>query len=527
MIRDFNDFDHGATFESDICIIGAGAAGITIAREFLGTHYGVLLLESGGLQHETESQKLYDSYVVGLPHAGIHEGRFRLFGGSTTVWGGQSLRFSAFDLQERPWVPFSGWPIPYETLASYYPRADRVLRLGRHLEYENVLAGSGLVAPAFDPNKLRMEFSQWSPQPNFGRAFRRELNRAANISVLLHANVTAIVTNSGGTAVEQADFTTLSGKKGSVRARFFIICCGGIETARLLLASDRTQPCGVGNQYDIVGRYFHEHVFMRVGAILAQNRRQLQNYYESFFIRGLKYAPIISLKEQMQIEKHLLSIHGIIAFEAASDSSIVAIKKIYGALIRKTPPSAREMKLLMSIVLREPGELTRFGYRRCFQGRAGTPNAGLITMTAQSEMAPNPESRITLDQTRDSLGMRRVKLDWRLGELERRTISEFGRIVASEFERINLGTFERSQLRLLEDSPEWHREAHDSFHHMGATRMNDNPRLGVVDSDCRVHGVTNLYIGSSSVFPTGGRTSPTLTIIALSLRIADRLKQLA
>jgi choline dehydrogenase-like flavoprotein len=527
LIEDFNNFENQTSVSSDVCIIGAGAAGIALAREFLGTHHTVTLLESGGLHREPESHRLYESEVAGLPHTGIHAGRERVFGGTTTTWGGQALRFDEFDLQPRPWVPFSGWPLSCKDLEPYYERAGRVLRLGDRFNYDELCSSFGVAAPAFDSQKLRMEFSQWSPKPNFGTAYRQDLKRAANISVLLHANVTAIVTNCAGSAVEQIEFSTLAGKKGVAHARFFVICCGGIETARLLLASDRVQSSGVGNEHDVVGRYFQEHVFFGVGQLVTAHRRRLQELYESFWVGGLKYAPLVTLAQGVQAEKQLLSIHGIISFEPSPDSCIRAAKTLFRAVIGRTYPNARELKRLLHNILSDLGELSRLAYRRIVQKRAGTPKDGTISLTAQSEMAPNPDSRVMLSDARDQLGMRRAKLDWRLGELERRTIFEFTRITISEFERLGLGTFDRSRLALLEDAAAWVHEAHDSFHHMGATRMHEDPKLGVVDSNCRVHGVANLYIGSSSVFPTSARSNPTLTILALCLRIADRLKQLS
>ena len=158
--------------------------------------------------------------------------------------------------------------------------------------------------------------------------------------------------------------------------------------------------------------------------------------------------------------------------------------------------------------------------------RVSTPKRGRITFGAQSEMAPNPCSRVTLSENRDQLGMRQIKLNWQMGELERRTASEFVRTLADEFERLGLGTYDLRQAAAL-DGAEWVNLAHDSAHHMGATRMHETPQLGVVDPDCKVHGIGNLFIGSSAVFPTSSRANPTLTILALCIRIADRLKQIA
>jgi len=524
MISDFCEFDEQAMVTADVCIVGGGAAGITLAREFIGTRFSVLLLEGGGLEAEAETQKLYDSEVVGLPHTGVHEGRARVFGGTTTLWGGQALRLDAFDLQKRSWVAHSGWPISREELEPFYDRADRVLKLGSRITYGDLCAAFGLQAPGFDPRRLYMDCSQWSPKPNFGTSYRQELKSAINISVLLHANVTSIVTNESAVTVEKIEFRTLTGKQGTARARAYIICCGGIETARLLLASDHVEPQGLGNKHDLVGRFFQEHIHIRFGDLLTTKRRSLQNYFESFYRNGLKYFPLIALSPRVQVEKHLLSVHGSAMFDDALDSGIVALKQLFRMLSRGTKGGPGELRRFLRDALISPGDLCRLRYRFYIKERSGTPRHGPIYIGAQAETAPNPDSRITLSEAQDHLGMRKLKLDWRIGELERRTLCEYIRTVASEFERLGLGSFDLSQVASLNDPVAWVHMVHDSAHHMGTTRMHENPQRGVVDSDCRVHGVENLYIGSSAVFPTSARSNPTLTILALCLRMADRLK---
>jgi choline dehydrogenase-like flavoprotein len=526
LILDFNIFEDGTSFTADICIIGAGAAGITIAREFLGTRQKILLLEGGGFEPEADSQKLFESEVVGLPHASIHDGRARVFGGTTTLWGGQALRFNDFDFKVRSWVPCSGWPISREALDPCYERAERVLQIGARISFQDLCSSFGIDPPAFDQNKLYMDCSRWSPKPNFGKTYREQLKNAPNVTVLLHANVTAIATSQDAKTVESVEFKTLDGKNGKAKALFYVICCGGIETARLLLASNRVDPNGVGNQNGLVGRYFQEHVHVNYGNLVTKNRTHLQDLFESFFVKGLKHAPLVTLTQRLQAEKQLLSIHGMVIFEPPPDSGIAAMKKLFRAIIGRSFSNVAELRRLIGKSLANPGELFRLAYRLRVQKRAATPKQGPILFGAQCEMAPNPDSRVHLSEARDRLGMPRVRLDWRLGELERLTLSEFVKTLASEFERLGLGSFDLKQAEFLDDPAAWVERAHDSAHHMGTARMHETPQHGVVDPQCQVHGMDNLYIGSSAVFPTSARSNPTLTILALCVRIADRLKEI-
>ncbi len=293
-----------------------------------------------------------------------------------------------------------------------------------------------------------------------------------------------------------------------------------------MLASNQVAPHGLGNQNDLVGRCFQEHIHFNLGEVVPRNRAHLQDLFESFIVKGLKHAPLVTLTQRMQAEKKLLSVHGIVTFEPAPDSGIAAMKKLFRAMIGRSFSNVSELRQLIGNSLANPGEVLRLAYRYGVQKRAATPNAGPVYFGAQCEMAPNPESRVLLSDSRDALGMPRVRLDWRLGELERRTLADFVRILAEEFARLGLGSFDLRQAAILEDPSAWVERTHDSAHHMGTTRMHENPRLGVVDSQCQVHGIANLYIGSSAVFPTSARSNPTLTILALCLRLADRLKQI-
>lgn len=426
--------------------------------------------------------------MVGLPHITVHDERARAFGGTTTLWGDQALRFDDFELRERTWVPHSGWPISEKALEPFYERAEDVLQLGPRIPYLELCNSFEIEPPAFDPHYLYMECSRWSPKPNLGRTYREELS---------------------------VEFETLAGKSGSATARFYVICCGGIETARLLLASDRVARGGVGNQNDLVGRYLQEPVYRNYGKVFTGNRGHLQDLFESFFVKGLKHAPLVTISQRMQMQKRLLSVHGIVVFETPEDSSIAATKKLFRAMIGRSFSNPAELRRFLGRSLADPGELLRLAYRLRVKKRAATPKKGPILFGAQCEMAPNPDSRVLLSDTRDCLGIPRVKLNWRLGELERRTLSEFVKTIATESERLGLGTFDLKQEKFLEDSSTSIERAHDSAHHMGTARMHESPRHGVVDSHCRVYGIANLYIGGSAVFPTSARSNATLMVLAL------------
>ena len=259
MIADLDAMSAADPLAADVCIVGAGAAGITIAREFVGTPHSVILLEGGGEQQEKESQDPYASEVVGLPHAGVHDGRARVFGGTTTLWAGQVLPLFDVDFRHRPWVPESGWPIGPADLAPYYSRAEDVLQVPHRTYGPDTWPERAARPPAYDAGRFVGIYSQFCREPSFARKYGGLLRSASNVTVLTHANVTSLVTSADGRVVVEAHARSIGGASTVVRARHYIVCAGGIDSARLLLASDSVRPAGIGNDHDVVGRYFQDH----------------------------------------------------------------------------------------------------------------------------------------------------------------------------------------------------------------------------------------------------------------------------
>ena len=525
MICDFNSYPAGHTFQADVCIVGAGAAGITLALEFIGAGRSVLVLEGGGLAKEPASEDLYGSEVVGLPHKGVHDGRARVFGGATTLWAGQTLPLDALDFEERPWVPGSGWPFPRAELEPYYRRAERILHLGPMAYDAGVWPYPAPPPPRYDRSKLRPLISQFSPKQDFGVTYRSTLHSASNITILLHANAAALRADPSARTVDHVEIRSLSRKTGKARARAYVICCGGIETARLLLASDDVAPAGLGNQNDLVGRYFQDHVQVQAAPIREQGADVLRSLYQPFYWRGIAYVPKAAVSEELQQRCRILNATAGVTYEqfSSKDSPVEAAKRLIRGVARRRwdRPVHRDA----AQVIRHPAAVGQALYRRFVQNQPAFRMEGHSFIGLQCECDPNPESRVTLSREVDAIGVRRTRLNWQLTPLVYRTISVAVRTIADELARLGMGETNPEDLAKFEDpAGNGLLKIFDANHHMGTTRMSCRAAAGVVDSDCRVHGVDNLFISSSSVFPTGGHSNPTFTILALAVRLADHLK---
>ncbi len=516
MFADFRKLDDGLELDVDVCVIGAGAAGITIATTLAGTPLTVCLLESGGFDYDADTQELYDGQTTGQPwyDAGTREAgdeqplpelmfsRVRFFGGSTNHWGHGCVPLQNAAFAVRPWIPFSGWPVAQADIEPYYTRA---------LE----LCGAPVAAfrrpPSdplpVDPAKLRYHTGALG-SANFGTAYRAELRHARNVKVLLHANLLELRANPDATAVETATFGTLEGKRGTVRARVFVLCCGGIENARLLLLSNSVMKPGLGNARDLVGRFFMDHPRGECGRIYHGDQGRLTH-------QALWFAP--------QIEQREKTLEAFARFRVREPGpvpeGIAAVRELEAAFAARTIPS-NFAHLIEQIVL-NAGDVIAGIYRR-ETGRDPNPH-NYLEFEGQFEQAPNPESRVTLGDEVDRLGQRRTLLNWQFTELDHHTFRTFSITLAAEIARLGLG-----RVRLpswLDPNSTEPAQLGGCAHHMGTTRMSDDPSSGVVDRNCRVHGIANLYIGGSSSFPTSGCGFPTFTIVALALRLARHLHQ--
>jgi|APTNR8051073442_1049403.scaffolds.fasta_scaffold08423_1 choline dehydrogenase-like flavoprotein len=522
MYIDTRKLDDGTVIQSEICIIGAGAAGITLARQFMATGMRVSMLESGGLRMERDTQQLYEGENVGLPYE-LDTTRSRYFGGSTNCWGGFSRPFEDYHFQTRDWVPESGWPIGPGDVEPYYGPAHEAC--GIESDYRPAPVLKGVAEQDLKPiatsggSRLQTSLTRLSKERRcFGKAYRSELDRATNVTVYLHANAVELCTNADGSTVESVLVRTLSGNRMRFRARWFVLATGAIENARLLLASNGVEAGGVGNRYDQVGRYFMEHPRTVVAEVsLADGAEQaMKAYLPRYALLRLPVAAEMNIGFDTQRHERLLdgAAYLELVLQGEEAASTKAMKQLFWDLWRGVRP--RQPMQQIGAVLSSPLSLATFGW-------------GLLScserfvrcrrITFIAEQCPNPDSRVMLSRDMDPLGMPRVKLDWRTTDLDRETVRRTAEILADELSGAGLLQIDKLLPNVEGDAltPTW------NWHHMGTTRMHDDEKRGVVDANCKVHGVGNLFVAGSSVFPTAGNHTPTLTIIALALRLADHL----
>lgn len=513
MHTDARTLPDGTLLEGDLCIVGAGAAGIALALEFVQASTRVILLEGGGFDLDGPVQALYRGEIVGRPYYPLEGARLHYFGGTTGHWGGYCAPFDSIDFAPRAWVPHSGWPITRSQLDPFYARAHPVLDLGPY-EYDPAawVARDPTRAPLpLDPSIAHDKVWQFSPPTRFGSKYRDALVQAPNVHLYTYANVVEVEANESVRTVDTLRVRQFDGRELRVRARHVVLACSTMQNVRLLLASNARATAGLGNGHDLVGRYFMEHLEMPAGKAVILQPQSLAFYAFDFGRTTMRAELRLSDAEQ---ERQAI-LNGTVSLEPSAASGSAA------TTFELEPPE--ELEAYRQATRDGIGDDMRSPpSRHDAAAVAARPYYDLVT---RQEQAPNPASRVTLSTERDALGVPRARFDWQFTALDKRSMRALYLTLGREFGRRGIG---RVQLRewLLTDDESWPSFVSGGWHDMGGTRMHDNPKQGVVDADCRVHGLSNLHIAGAGVFPTAGAANPTLTIVAMALRLADRLKGL-
>ncbi len=522
--RDANELEDGARIEADLCIVGAGAAGIALALELEGSPLQVCVLESGGRRYEPAADALNELDNVGLALNVDWKIRRRGLGGTTEAWFGRGALLDRQDFERRPWVPESGWPIPAGEIDRFRPAAERLLGVRRPEALEPGFWTGDEVFDALVTEDLSPRIHLLAGAVRMGRVYRRALSRSRNTTVYLHATVTELVAPADRGRVEHLEARCAGGKRIRVAAAAYVLACGGLENPRLLLLSRGQRQAGLGNEYDQVGRYYMNHPRGDgVGRLYLDPRHRL--YQPMITALTMGHERRVSGRMQFALapepgflrRERLLSVCSF--FYGASLERLARLKPSLEA-IQEDLAGHRLSRHLLGHGLRLAAEaplLAEAAWNRLMRVPFMIDHLVLVD---QVEQVPDAASRITLSDRCDRFGQPLIRLDWRITSDVTRTLRTFYRALAEHLERCRLGRLESPLL----DDESFVPDYTDCAHPMGGTRMHPDPRKGVVDTQCRVHSLANLFVAGSSVFPTGGHAAPTLTFIALAIRLGRHLR---
>jgi choline dehydrogenase-like flavoprotein len=518
--------DH--VFDCDICIIGSGPAGSTLARELGKTRFNVVVLESGDVGRETSADSLNEIESVGRPRV-MDQWlvRNRIVGGSSHTWTGRCAPFDEIDLERREWVPHSGWPFAIDVLKPFLERTPPYLGIGAGTGFSDAgfWALAGRKPPQFDWDTAYLQpfFWQFSRDRNNRYDYMRfgpQLleNLAPNVLLVTNATVLQLGTNADGTAIESVEIAAPDGQRRMLCASVVVVCAGGIENARILLCSDATVPNGLGNQNGLVGRFLMDHPRGTTASFRVKGSERLQKLFGLYNVKdrsgGHLFRHGVRLSPLLQRQEELLNCAAWLNEVVTPDDPWDALKRF----LRGKADWRKDAAMIAS-----NAALFARGLNDYFVERNGLPRKlDQLHLTCMSEQRPDPNSRVTLSDRRDCFGQRLSRVDWRVHEQETRTIRRMAQVVSEQFSLMGIEPPILDEW-VQNDGPLPER-FQDVAHPTGTTRMADDPKQGVVDAHGQVHGVHGLYVAGSSVFPTSGHANPTQMIVALAIRLADTLK---
>lgn len=527
--------------EPEICIVGGGAAGLTLAHALSGKGLSILLLEAGGRKPTRAGQARYEGELVDpTSHPWLHHFRVRALGGSSRIWGGRCLPFDPIDFEARTWIDGPGWPFGLQTLTPYYIQAQDAAEAGA-FDYDprTALPGAQVeLAPGLDGESFQTRLERFSKPTNLWTRYGPALEAAPDVRMLLDAPVEEIRLGETG-RVDHLLVRRPDGQKTPVRARRYVLALGGLETVRLLLSSHREQG-GVGGRSGHLGRHYMSHLSATAGQVRFARPREIAFDYERD-AEGIYVRRRLALTDAAQRRLKGLNIAFRTHLPDPQDpahgdpilSAMYLVKNFilyeYGRRMQDGRRSAGHQARHLANIVGQPARLARFATnwvrlrnlaeRKMPSVVLGSPS-GVYALEFHAEQAPSADSRVTLSDQRDAYGMPRLKVDWRMApEDEGRLLSAYA-LLAEELQRTGVGQLDYDPEDVLTRT---RRAGAYGGHHLGAARMSIAPSDGVVDPDCRVHGVENLFLVSGAVFPTSGQANPTLTILALAFRLAEFL----
>jgi choline dehydrogenase-like flavoprotein len=540
----------GATLEAEVAVVGAGPAGITLALELANAGHRVLLIESGGDSYSADAQQLGDTSGNDSAHVPMSLATRRQIGGASNLWAGRCVPFDPIDFQQRRIVGNAKWPVGYDELKNYFPRACKWCMCGAPTfdagEIPS-LAGDALI-PGWPEGDIRStSLERWSLPTNFGRAYRARLRDSPLVTVVSHLTCTEIVCPVDAHRIEHLAARTLAGNHVRVHAQRYVLACGGIESTRLLFASNRHATNGIGNHSGHLGRWYMAHL----GASIAQvhfNTPPEQTIY------GFERDPVgIYVRRRFTFSADYLAEHDLpnvamwlenpeISDPAHGNAVLSFIYLVLASPLGRyfiaegirrrkidTNNPVSNWRHFWNVARNLPRAAwfaLTFGYGRFV--RRGYKVPGVFVPSASNayrlyyhgEHLPHYGSRVTPTSELDALGMARMQTELRFEDDDIRAAIR----VHDHFDRYlrlhGLGYLEY----LYEDREAAFREQLlDGYHQAGTTRMSARPEDGVLDSQLAVHGFNDLFVASSSAFVTSGQANSTFMIVAFALRLADHL----
>jgi choline dehydrogenase-like flavoprotein len=514
------DLDHSR--DTDVAIVGAGVAGLMLARRLRSKNIRVLVLESGDREQRGDTHPLNDVVQLGDTYTGAAHGRFRCLGGSSTRWGGALIPFVDHDLAPRPYLNLPAWPVKTEALWRYLFEIESVFRVdaGSYEEEFVQQIGAAKHVPTGDPD-FKARFAKWPvfKRRNVAELLEKLIERDADLEVWINCTATSFDLNTEKGLLQSIigrDHKT--GKIVKIKAKYFVICAGAIESTRLLLLIDHQHDGRVFQTCNALGRFFYDHISIPMAWIDAKSVTKL-NRMAGFRFTGTTMRSLrFELSPAAQKRECIGGAFAHISFQTESPTGFDALRRI----LRKQQQAGRiEAPLLLSVVRHMP-YMGKLALWRVLHKQLFWPAPARYELHVVIEQIPQADNYIKLSQEKDPLGLSTPAINWKIGQQERRAFLGVMRCFDRFWRRQGLQQIGDLHWICNPDS-DVIEGGGDVYHPGGTTRMGMDRRCAVVDSNLRSFEIPNLWVCSTSAFPTGGSANPTLMLMLFAMRLGDHL----
>lgn len=499
-------------FPFDYTIIGAGVAGILLAIKLSEKNKSVLVIESGHFEEDENRQALNKVEQTAKIVENAMDGRKRAIGGTSIAWGGQSLPFTPLDFENKDWMANSGWAINFEDLKPYYSIANRFLGVDEWNYESDIFKIFSYTPIAFKEDNFYQHFSKWAPEPNLKKKYYNQLQK--NVTLIYNAVLTKIDLDEHGIA-QKICVSNFEKKQTFITVKNILLATGGIETNRILLANNHQVSGGIGNQSGWLGKCFMDHPCIELGEVESSDIYKMQSTFNTHIHKKRKYSMRLSLTALAQKKYELTNCSAMVEFRKFESDE----ENPYFGLINLRNP----LKLKKLIDLKKIAKNYKSYYltaKALVIGKFVYKHKSLPRITLMLEQEPTTESYIGLSEQKDIFGIPKAKINWVISFKTWETVIRMTAFLKSEFERLQLGDFKPFAHVHLNNN-NWADYLTDVNHHIGGTRMSETSERGVVDKNLKIWGHDNIYVCSTSVFPTASHSNPTLTLMALCLRWVD------
>jgi GMC oxidoreductase len=542
----------GARLEADVAIVGAGPAGIVLALEMASRRHTVLLIESGGLGFDSEVQRLGDTEGGDERHVAMSLATRRQIGGASNLWGGRCVPFDPVDFEPREIAGNARWPVGYDEIQRYFQRACEWCVCGDAVFRADLIPelGARTLVPGFPEGTVSGEaLERWSLPTNFRKEYHAALKKASAITLVTDLTCTEVVCDGAGTGVAHLVAESIAGKSVTIVAARYVLACGGLETTRLLFASNRYHTAGLGNHAGHLGKWYMAHVEARIARVQFDTPPSATIYgYERdrtgvYLRRRLTFSQDFLQRERLPNTALWLvnpelgdPSHGspVLSFAYLMLSSPFGKYLVAEGIRQAHLKGEGEVSVYhhMKNVVRNVGPALQFaltfGYERYLRSGRKVPGffvpsrTNTYPLVYHGEHLPHFDSYVEPTRVRDALGMPRLRTHLHFSERDVGSVARAHRYLGDYMHDHQLGRLEF----LYEDTDAAVRsQMFGGYHQAGTTRMSSHPDDGVVDSNLAVHGVRDLYVASSSTFVTSGQANSTFMIVAFVLRLADELQR--